>query len=665
MFKFKAIPRRFWQACVGIVLVVSVGMVLMSYFYIKGLDVSLLNQPLPEASIVLDKNGQIASQLSASKINAVAFKEIPQVLVDAIVAVEDRRFYEHKGVDMKSIFRAVARDVLKGSYSEGASTITQQLARNLFLTADKTVGRKLREAAYAIKIETTYSKDDILEMYLNKIYFGEGSWGVQGAAKTYFNKNVTDITLPEAAVLAALPKAPSHYSPFQNEDQALERRNTVLKLMQKEGKISQQDYDKAAASALGAVKTVNTNEAKGRYRAYVDAVMEEAVTLYGFTEEQLLTGGLRITTELDPAVQKAVTDVYNDDSLFPASKPDQLIQSGAAVVDQRSGGVRALAGGRGEGVFRGFSRATQLKRQPGSAFKPIAVYGPALERGYMPSSMLFDGPLNIEGYQPQDWDHQSRGQVSMQEAITSSWNIPAVWLLHEIGIDNGIKFAKSLGISLPAQDRQLGIALGGLSEGVSPLQMAQAFSAFAAKGVLNPAHLISKIETNDGHLLVQAKGKGLSVMRAETANAMTAMLQTAVAQGTGKNAAMNRPVAGKSGTTQLPGTKEFDGIGSGSAKDAWFVGYTPELTAAVWVGYDRTDAKHYLTTSGGAVPAVLFREILSRALAKTPVVPFDIPMSVEQPQNAQPYSAESSAKSDKEQQKQAEQGHGHGKGKQK
>lgn len=195
--------------------------------------------------------------------------------------------------------------------------------------------------------------------------------------------------------------------------------------------------------------------------------------------------------------------------------------------------------------------------------------------------------------------------------------------------------------------------------------MAQAFSAFAAKGVLNPAHLISKIETNDGHLLVQAKGKGLSVMRAETANAMTAMLQTAVAQGTGKNAAMNRPVAGKSGTTQLPGTKEFDGIGSGSAKDAWFVGYTPELTAAVWVGYDRTDAKHYLTTSGGAVPAVLFREILSRALAKTPVVPFDIPMSVEQPQNAQPYSAESSAKSDKEQQKQAEQGHGHGKGKQK
>lgn len=669
MLKIKVLSRRFWQVSVSVVLVMGVCVALMSTLYIKGLDVSLLNQPLPEASVVLDKNGQIASQLSASKIDAVPFKDIPQVLVDAIVAVEDRRFFEHKGVDMKSIFRAVGRDVLKGSYSEGASTITQQLARNLFLTADKTVGRKLLEAAYAIKIETSYSKNDILEMYLNKIYFGEGSWGVQGAAKTYFNKNVTDLTLPEAAVLAALPKAPSHYSPFQNEEQALERRNTVLKLMLKEGKISGQDYDKAAASALGAVKTVNMDEAKGRNRAYVDAVIDEAVTLYGFTEEQLLTGGLRITTELDPTVQKAVIDVVNNNSLFPESKPDQLIQSGAVIVDQKTGGVRALAGGRGEGVFRGFSHATQLRRQPGSAFKPVVVYGPALEIGYKPSTMLFDGPLNIEGYQPQDWDHQSRGQVSMQEAITSSWNIPAVWLLHEIGIDNGLKFAKSLGISLPAQDRQLGIALGGLSEGVSPLQMAQAFSAFAAKGVLNPAHLISKIETNDGHLLVQAKAKGQSVMRAETANTMTAMLQTAVAQGTGKNAAMNRPVAGKSGTTQLPGTKEFEGIGSGSAKDAWFVGYTPELTAAVWVGYDRTDATHYLTTSGGAVPAVLFREMLSRALAQTPVVPFDIPMIVERPQKEsqsdQSHSEESSGKPEKEPHKQTEQGHGKGKEKKK
>lgn len=214
----------------------------------------------------------------------------------------------------------------------------------------------------------------------------------------------------------------------------------------------------------------------------------------------------------------------------------------------------------------------------------------------------------------------------MQEAVVSSWNVPAVWLLHEIGIDRGLQFAKSLGISLPAQDRQLGIALGGLSEGVSPLQMAQAFSAFAAKGVLHQAHTITKIETSNGHLLVGASPKGTPVMQPETAYAMTTMLQVAVAQGTGKNAAMNRPVAGKSGTTQLPQTKEFEGLSSGSAKDAWFVGYTPELTAAVWVGYDRTDKEHYLTTSGGAVPAVLFREMMSRALAQAPIVPFDMPI---------------------------------------
>jgi penicillin-binding protein 2A len=678
MKKLKAIPRRFWQVCVGVFVVGSVSLALWSCLYIKGLDVSLFNQPLPEATIVLDKNGKVASQLSASRINAVSLKDIPQGLIDAIVAVEDRRFFEHKGIDVKSIFRAVGRDVVKGSYSEGASTITQQLARNLFLTADKTVGRKLKEAAYAIKLETTYSKNDIMEMYLNRIYFGEGSWGVQGAAKTYFHKDVKDLTLSESAVLAALPKAPSHYSPFQNEAQALERRNTVLKLMLDEGKITQQAYEQARASALGAVKTENTNEAEGRYRAYVDAVIEEAVTVYGFTEEQLLTGGLRITTELDPTVQQAVTDVYNDDSLFPDSKPDQLIQSGTVLIDQKTGAVRALAGGRGGGVFRGFSRATQLKRQPGSTFKPIVVYGPALEGGYKPSSVLFDGPLNIDGYQPQDWDHGSRGQVSMQEAITSSWNVPAVWLLHEIGIDNGLNFAKSLGINLPAQDRQLGIALGGLSEGVSPMQMAQAFSAFADKGVMHEAHTIAKIETNSGHLLVQAKDQGISVMQVETADTMTSMLQTAVAQGTGKNAAMNRPVAGKSGTTQLPATKEFEGIGSGSAKDAWFVGYTPELTAAVWVGYDRTDATHYLTTSGGAVPAVLFREMLSRALAQTPVVPFDIPVremeqSIQGNASTQSHEPKPSEKGDKpekpgkiekptkDQQQPIE--HGHGKGK--
>ncbi|MFC5451376.1 transglycosylase domain-containing protein [Paenibacillus aestuarii] len=618
-----------WKSIVKItviaVLVVTVIISAASYMYIRGLDVSKLNQPLPESTLVLDRNGKPASQLSSSKIEFVSLSQMPKALTDAVVAVEDRRFYEHSGIDLKSIVRAVVRDVVRGGYSEGASTITQQLARNLFLNADKTLGRKLREAAYAVKIDMTYSKDEILEMYLNSIYFGEGSWGVQGAAKTYFSKNVHDLSLSEAAVLAALPKAPSRYSPFQDEAQALERRNTVLQLMRDEGKITPQEYEKAKSANLGVVKGGKGNDLKGRFPAYVDAVINEAVEKYGFTEEQLLTGGLKITTELDPTVQQAVLDVYNDDSYFPAGKPDQLVQSGAVILDPRTGGIRALAGGRGDSVFRGFSHATQLRRQPGSTFKPIVVYGPALEKGYAPNSSLYDGPLNIDGYQPEDWDHQSRGQVTMQEALTSSWNVPAVWLLHEIGIDQGLQFAKSLGIPLPANDRQLGIALGGLSEGVSPLQMAQAFGAFADEGNLYPAHTIMKIETGDGHILIQASPKGTQVMKPDTAYTMTAMLQQVVAGGTGKNAAMNRPVAGKSGTTQLPDTAEFKGIDANSAKDAWFVGYTPELTAAVWVGYDHTDRNHYLTTSGGAVPAVLFREMMTRALAQAPVVAFHPP----------------------------------------
>ncbi|MFC0214100.1 transglycosylase domain-containing protein [Paenibacillus chartarius] len=583
------------------------------YVYIRSLDVSTLDQPLPEPTLVLDRYGKTVSQLSASRIEPVSIAQLPKPLVDAVLAVEDQRYFEHTGVDLRAIARALVRDVMRGGYSEGGSTITQQLARHAFLGADKTLMRKLREAAYAIKIDMTYDKIEVLELYLNSIYFGEGSWGIQSAAKVYFGKPAKELTLPEAAMLAALPKAPSRYSPLQNEAQALERRNTVLALMREQDRISAAEYERASAAPSGVVREPRSDNPQGRYPAYVDAVLAEAIERYGFSEEQLLTGGLRITTELDPKIQDAVLDVYRTDSLFPPGKPDQLLQSGAVVLDHRFGAVRAVAGGRGQQVFRGFSRATQLKRQPGSAFKPIAVYGPALEKGYTPESLLYDGPLDIGGYRPQDWDHGSRGQVTMREAVVSSWNVPAVWLLHEIGIDSGLSFAKRLGIPLPKQDRQLGIALGGLSEGVSPLQMAQAYGAFAAGGVLVQAHTIANIKTKDGHLLVKANVQGQAVMKPRTAASITSMLQEAVTRGTGRNAAMNRPAAGKSGTTQLPDTPEFQGLDGNAAKDAWFVGYTAELTAAIWLGYDRTDRNHYLTTSGGHVPAILFREIMLRA----------------------------------------------------
>ncbi|OXM83597.1 penicillin-binding protein [Paenibacillus rigui] len=594
------------------------------YLWVRGLDVSKLEHPLPEPTLIMDRNGQPASQLSSSKITPVPLDQIPLDLRNAIIAVEDRRFYEHAGIDLWSISRALLVDLKSGSMAEGGSTLTQQLAKNMFLQSDKTMSRKLKEAGYALKINLTYTKDEILELYLNSIYFGEGRWGVEGAAQEYFAKPVQQLSLEECALLAALPKAPTTYSPAKNKEKALERRNLVLSLMKEQHFITAAAYTQAAARPI-ALKQNSQESLKGKYPSYVDYVIQEAGDLYGFTEEQILTTGLRIYTYLEPQLQQTAQEVYAQDSLFPAGPKDQLMQSGAVFLDHHNGGIAALVGTRGPQVYRGFNHATQLRRQPGSSFKPLAVYGPALEQGYAPGSPLYDGPLDIGGYRPQDWDGQTRGQVSLQEAIVRSWNIPAVWLLNEIGLDQGMAFARRAGIPLSQADRSLSMALGGLSEGVSPLQMAQAYSAIANLGVMHPAHAIAKVTTKEGIPLVEAKPQPVSVTRPAVAYTLTLLLEEAVKSGTGQAAALGRPTAGKTGTTQLPDTQEFADIGRNGAKDAWFVGFTPELTAAVWLGYDQTDKTHYLTTGGGAVPSVLFREIMSRALRDAPAAEFPVP----------------------------------------
>jgi penicillin-binding protein 2A len=611
------------------VLLITAALLLLAGFisifsYISNLDVSKLAAPLPDSTFILDRSGQKASQLSSSRIEPVPLAKIPLHLRNAIIATEDRRFYDHQGVDIQGILRALIRDIRSKEFAEGGSTITQQLAKNQFLPTDKTLGRKLKEAAYAFKIDVTFSKDEILEMYLNSIYFGEGSYGVQGASQEYFAKNAENLTLEESALLAGMPKAPSMYSPIKNKEAAIERRNTVLALMKEQNFISQTDYDTARKMPI-AIKKMNEQDLKGKYPSYIDYVFQEAMNVYGFTEEQILTGGLQIYTEMDPVVQTAAQEVYKDAALFPQSKPDQLLQSGVAIIDPKTGGVRGLVGNRGDGVFRGFNRATQLVRQPGSALKPLIVYGPALDRGYTPASILYDSPLDINGYKPRDWDNQTRGYVTLADAVTWSWNIPAVWLLHEMGIDAGLSYAQKAGIPLTASDRTYGAALGGLSGGVSPLQMAQAFGSFANLGTMQPARAITKIATKDGHVLVEAQPKPVQVTTPQNAYMMTALLQNVVLQGTGTNAILGRPVAGKTGTTQLPATKEFEGITGQVSKDGWFVGYTPELVAAVWLGYDRTDREHYLEQSGSASAAAVFREIMKRALKDKPIVPFPAP----------------------------------------
>lgn len=593
-------------------------------FWISSLDVSKLQSPLSQPTFIYDQSGSKISELSSSRIEPITLDKIPKQMQEAIIAVEDKRFYTHQGVDLWAILRALARDLRTGDFSEGGSTITQQLAKNLFLPSDKTVSRKLKEAGYALKIELALSKDQILEAYLNQIYYGEGRWGVQEAALYYFGKSADKLKLEESALLAGVINAPSLYSPVSKKENALERRNLVLSLMKDQAFISATDYERARSAPITLRKEA-LNDLSGKYAPYVDYVIEEAITRYGFTQDQLLTGGLQIYTQMDLGVQKAAEEVYHEDKFFPAGKSDQIVQSGIAIIDQHTGGIRGLVGYRGESAFRQFNHASQLKRQPGSVFKPLIVYGPALEKGYRPDTLLYDGPLNLNGYTPKDWDYQTRGWVTMEEALENSWNIPAVWLFDKIGIDSGKTFAQKAGIPFSEQDKSLSLALGGLSEGVSPLEMAQAYSTFANQGVMKEAYAITKITSSDGYVFSQAQPKSTQVTDSHNAYTMTLLLENVVKNGTAKNAAFgNRPVVGKTGSVELPPTPEFSGITKGQ-KDVWFVGYTPELTAAVWMGYDKTDKNHYLTTSGGTDPAIVFREVLSRSLKNTPVKAFDMP----------------------------------------
>lgn len=582
-------------------------------------DVSLLDEPLPAATIFYDRNDREALRISPPRATAaVSYDRLPKHLVDAVVAVEDKRFFEHGGTDLWGIGRAMMTNLTSGKTVQGASTITQQLAKNVFLSQERTWTRKWKELLLAQKIEKTYDKPQIIAMYLNQIYFGEGAWGIQKAADRYFGVSVDRLTLSQSATLAGILKAPSALSPFTHKEKARERRDVVLALMKEQGKIDAAAYDAAVQEPLRlrvAAKTSGTEAMK--YPYYIDQVIREAADRYGLTEDDVLHGGLRIYTALDPRMQQAAESVYAQSAAFPDSTADQPIQSGAVLVDPRDGGIRALIGGRGKQPFRGFNRAVQLKRQPGSTMKPISVYTPAFERGYTLGDTLPDEPIDFGGYQPRNADGRYHGDVSIYDAIIHSYNIPAVRLLHDIGIDAGMDAAKRFGLELTDADGNLGLALGGLQEGVSPLEMAEAFGVFANDGTRIPAHSIIRIETADGDAVsASSEPEPVKTTEPAVARTMTSVLEGVVNEGTGELAALaDRPVAGKTGTTEMPGT------GGKGIKDNWFVGYTPQLVGAVWLGYDHTDGSHYLTTTSKAAAAV-FRKLMSEALRGEPVLSF-------------------------------------------
>ncbi len=332
-----------------------------------------------------------------------------------------------------------------------------------------------------------------------------------------------------------------------------------------------------------------------------------------------LTGGYKIYTELDPAMQTAMEKTYQNDALFPKGN-DELVQSGGILVDPKTGGVRALVGGRGEHIFRGYNRASQLTAQPGSSFKPIAVYTPALEEGWKITDMLKDEPIKYGNYQPDNYNHRYDGEVPMYDAVKDSKNTSAVWLLNEIGINKGLDAAKRFGITLDKADNNLALALGGLHKGVSPLEMAEAYTVFPNHGLRTSAHAIRKIIDANGNVVAEWKAKTVRVTTKAVTDNMNTMLLGVVELGSGKGAQIpGREVAGKTGTTQVP-IKGIDGV-----KDQWFVGYTPQLVGAIWVGYDKTDAEHYLTTTSGEGAAFVFRDVMKEALKNTPSESFHVP----------------------------------------
>lgn len=569
----------------------------------------LANDILPPASSqIYDINGnEIANVHAAENRRPVKIEQVPKDLQNAFVAVEDNRFYEHSGVDPRGIMRALYANIRGRGVSEGGSTITQQLAKNAYLTQDRTITRKIQEVFLALQLERQYTKQEILEMYLNQIYFGQGAYGVQAAAQTYFGKDVDKLTLNECAMLAGIPKSPNYYSPANNMQAAQARKAVVLDQMAKYGYIANSQAQKTKQEQLTLVKPV-AKEKDNTAAYFIDYVTQILIDKYG--ADAVYKEGLKIYTTLDMDMQKAAEAAVKK---LPTYRTDgngvQQPQAAIVAIDPHNGYIKAMVGGRGTDQF---NRATMAVRQPGSAFKPF-VFAAALEEHFTPNTVINDAPIDIGGWRPQNDSGSFSGKVTMREVAQHSINVPTVKIAQKIGIDKPIYYAQAMGISTfvldgAQNDKQLATALGGMTKGVTPLEITSAYGTFANKGVHVEPVVIVKVLDRNGKVLEQSEPKQNSVISANSAVELTDMLQTVIKNGTGRKADIGRPAAGKTGTTS-------------NYHDAWFVGYTPDLVAGVWIGNDDNTPMHGVM--GGQLPAEIWKAFMQKALAQTPAKNFD------------------------------------------
>lgn len=585
--------------CIGRWLIlVLLSMILMVCTYytvkVKTSNISNLKASLSTTTAIYDYKGQKAGSLYSQKGTFVEYNKISPNIKNAVISTEDRTFWKNPGFSIKGMGRAALSLVLHhGQVAGGGSTITQQLAKNALLTQKQTFSRKIEELFFAVEITHVYSKKDILTMYLNKAYFGNGVWGVQDASQKYFGKNANDLTPGEAATLAGILRNPSRYNPIDHLSYALARRNLVLELMVQNHKMTIRQAKVEQKRSLE-LKDTYHNKDGYRYPYFFDAVIDEAISRYGLKEEDVMNKGLRIYTTLNQNYQEQLQQKFAQDWLFPKNASDGTKTQGASVVmDPSTGAVRAVIGGRDDHVFRGYNRATQMKRQPGSSIKPLISYAPALQQGYHYDSQLSNKLQRFgrNGYEPHNVDNGYSDKIPMYVALAQSKNIPAVWLLDRIGVSKGVQSANNFGLKVAKEDQNLALALGGLSTGVSPLQMARAYSAFANKGNLpDSSYFITKVTDATGKVIAENHDiRNHRIISENSAKEMTTMLLGVFANGTGASAQpAGYRVAGKTGSTEVPNSYGF------GTKDQWIVGYTPDVVIATWVGFDRTNRAHYM-----------------------------------------------------------------------
>lgn len=563
------------------------------------------------SSQIYDVHGNLITTVHATENRLpVKLSQVPKDLQNAFIATEDNRFYSHHGVDPIGIMRAIWVNIAHDGVAEGGSTITQQLARNAFLTQDRTLKRKIMEAMLAIRIEQYYTKQEILEMYLNQIYFGQGAYGVQAAAHVYFGKNVQDLDLAQSAMLAGLPQSPNYYSPLTNYKAGKARQAVVLGQMVKYDYIDQATADKAKDEDLGLREKSEAAHSDNNASYFIDYVISEIAEKYG--DDAVYKDGLKIYTTIDMKAQDAaVQAMHNLPNFYTDDKGLTQPQGALIAINPHNGYIVAMVGGRGDDSF---NRAVLAERQPGSAFKPF-VYLAAIQDGMTPGTVMDDKKIEFNGWSPKNYEGTYSGQMTLRYALQHSVNTIAVQLADAVGMRKVLNLASSLGITTldDSKDNNLAAALGGLTNGVKPIDMAVAYGTLANGGVKVKPVAITKIVDRNGQVVEENSTEEQRVVDPKYAYVIMNMLESVMSGGTGGGASIGRPAAGKTGTTD-------------ESKDAWFVGCTPDLVAAVWMG-DDYGIETLDGITGGTVPAVIWRDFMSQALnaMEIPASDFTVP----------------------------------------